>query len=111
MRIVCVAVAKYSLTQATCRQTHFNNLTVDSLVIYNAHGWPAFLNKIAVYCSGNNKNLLTVKLMRETTNLHVALQAVLEIFKYSAPYPRSFTPTILRRYRVPYFAIAYKRTE
>ena len=77
-------------------------------MINNANGWPAFRNKIAVYCSGNNKNLLIVKLIRETTNL---LQAVLQIFKYSAPYPRSFIPTMLRRYIVPYFAIAYKRTE
>ena len=34
--------------------------------------------------------------MREKTNRQVALQAILYIFKYSAPNPRSFIPTILR---------------
>ena len=49
-----------------------------------------------------------MKLVREKTNLQVALQAVLQIFKYSAPYPRSFIPTILRRYGVPFLLLRIK---
>ena len=31
----------FSLTHPMCRRSHFNNFTVDSLMINNACGWPA----------------------------------------------------------------------